>query len=58
MKKRSLKSLKLNKNSISNLDGRNKEIIGGRTADCDTDGTYNCGASWITRCNASACYCL
>lgn len=56
--KKSIKSLKLNKKSISNLDNNNEKINGGRTADCDTDGTYNCGASWITRCDWSVCYCL
>lgn len=56
MKKRNLKSLKLNKKSISIINN-DTSVKGGRTYACGTDGTYNCGASWITRCNASHCYC-
>ncbi|WP_298417238.1 hypothetical protein [uncultured Kordia sp.] len=48
MKKQNLKSLKLNKKSISIINN-DTEIKGGRT--------YKCGASWITRCNISNCYC-
>lgn len=55
MKKQNLKSLTLNKKSISIITN-DIEIIGGKTYGCDTNGTYRCGASWITRCNNS-CYC-
>lgn len=56
MKNQKIKSLKLNKKSISIINNK-IAIKGGRTYACGTDGTYNCGASWITRCNASHCYC-
>ncbi|MGH1383867.1 hypothetical protein [Kordia sp.] len=55
MKKQSLKSLKLNKKCISNI--QESQTKGGRTYIGCTDGTYNCPASWITRCNASHCIC-
>ena len=58
MKKRSLKSLKLNKESISNLDGRSKEIKGGKTYFNCTDTTYNCPPSYYTACDWSVCRCL
>ena len=50
MKKQNLKNLKLNKKSISIIDTDTSDVKGGRT--------YRCGASWITRCDASHCYCL
>jgi hypothetical protein len=49
MKKQNLKALKLNKKSISIIDANTSDVKGGRT--------YRCGASWITRCNISDCYC-
>lgn len=49
MKKQNIKALKLNKKSISIMDNNSSDIKGGRT--------YDCGASWISRCNASHCYC-
>lgn len=52
MKKQNLKSLKLNKKSISIIDNNTSEVKGGRT------GAPCIFQSWITRCaNASDCYC-
>jgi len=59
MKKKTIKSLELNKKSISNLGVKNKSIRGGgKTEVYCTDGTYNCHPSAITRCDMSVCRCL
>ncbi|QHI37866.1 hypothetical protein IMCC3317_32490 [Kordia antarctica] len=53
MKKRNLKSLKLNKKSISIINTNTVEVKGGKRT-----GAPCIFQSWATRCaNASNCYC-
>jgi hypothetical protein len=55
MKKRSLKKLMLNKSLVSEI--QEKQITGKGTLDCNTNTSYRCPPSFITRCPASHCYC-